>query len=306
MATEPVRESNTPIYASIAANVVIAAAKFTAAVVSRSSAMTAEGVHSLVDACDGLLLLVGRKRSEKPADARHPFGFGGEAYFWTLMVAIVFFAVGGGMSVYEGILHIMHPEPLRDPTWNYVVLGVALLFDGASWIVAVRHFRRGLAGRGWIEAMRRSKDPTLYSVVLEDSADLAGIALAFCGVFFSHRLGMPELDGAASVGVGLVLATVAGFLVIQCKGLLIGESATPELVERIQALVGEDPAVHRHQCPISMQLGPAAVMVGLRIRFNEELRQSEISAAARRIQKQIRDRHPEVRYVYFDVLGEDE
>jgi cation diffusion facilitator family transporter len=300
-------ESNLPIYASIGANVVIAAAKFTAAVVTRSSAMTAEGVHSLVDACDGLLLLLGRSRAKHPPDERHPFGYGGEVYFWTLVVAIVFFAVGGGMSAYEGILHILRPEPIRDPRWNYAVLGFAALVDGASWIVAVRHFRRTRGGRGWLAAMRRSKDPSLFSVVLEDTADLIGIVLAFLGVFLSHRLGMPVIDGLASVGVGLVLAAVAGFLAVQCKGLLVGESARPGLVDRVTEIARADEAVAELRRPLSLQLGPHAVLVGLPVRFRDGLSGRETGDAVVRIRRAVRAACPEVRYVYFDLdPGPDE
>src|SRR4051812_7305398 len=229
------KESAAAIYASIAANVGIATTKFVAAAFTGSSAMTAEGVHSLVDACDGLLLLLGRRRSRRPPTPEHPFGHGRELYFWSLIVAIVFFALGGGLSVYEGIQHILSPEPLKNPAWNYAVLGFAALFDGGSLVVGLRQFREAAGGRGFWAAIREGKDPSLFSVVLEDIADMAGIALAFLGVFLGHLLNNPYLDGAASVGIGLVMAGVAVVLLVESKGLLIGERADADVVECITA-----------------------------------------------------------------------
>lgn len=299
-------ESRIAIYASIAANVVIAATKFTVAALSRSSAMLAEGVHSSVDACDGLLLLLGRSRSRRPPDEDHPFGHGKELYFWTLIVAVVFFGVGGGVSVYEGVLHILHPEPIGDPTWSYVVLGVATLFDGASFGVALRQFHKQTGARTLPEvwrAMRASKDPSLFSVLCEDSADLAGIALAFLGVFLSHRFQVPALDGAASIGVGLVLATVAVFLMAQSRRLLIGEGADEAVRQSVRAVAAADPDVRTVRPPLTMQLGPESVLVGLLVRFDPSLSGDGVARAIRRLEDDIRAREPVVRHLFVEAAA---
>jgi len=294
------RESNLAIYASIAANVLIATTKLTAAAFTGSSAMVAEGVHSLVDSADGTLLLFGRRRSRRPADAEHPFGYGRELYFWTLIVAILFFALGGGMSMYEGVTHILHPEPLRSPAWNYAVLGIATLFDGTSWLIAVRSFRGSSGGRGWWEAIREGKDPSLFTVVLEDSADLAGIALAFLGVFLSHQLEMPALDGVASIGVGLVLSAVAVILLVQSKALLIGERADARVVQCIgEAARTLDTA--RVQRIRTMQLAPDEVLVTLDVGFAQHLSREEVLHTLGTLEDRIRAAAPDPLLLYLEI-----
>ena len=216
-------ESKLAIYGAIAANVAIAATKFVVAGITGSSAMLSEGIHSAVDTCNGVLLLVGTWRSELPASDEHPFGHGKELYFWSLIVAVLIFGLGGGVSFYEGIQHIRHPEPMQDPTWNYVVLGLAMLFEGASFLVALRQFRAQSRGAPFWRALEQSKDPTTYTVLAEDSAALLGLVVAALGIYFSHRLDMPALDGAASVVIGLLLAGVAVLLIRESRGLLIGE-----------------------------------------------------------------------------------
>ncbi|HWT19344.1 MAG TPA: cation diffusion facilitator family transporter, partial [Variovorax sp.] len=188
-------ESKLAIYGAIAANVAIAATKFTVAGVTGSSAMMSEGIHSAVDTFNGVLLLVGLRLSQRPATAEHPFGHGKELYFWSLIVAVLIFGLGGGVSFYEGIQHIRKPEPMRDPGWNYVVLGLAALFEGASFLIALRQFRVQSRGAPFWRALGQSKDPTTYTVLAEDSAALAGLAVAALGIYFSHRLDMPALDG---------------------------------------------------------------------------------------------------------------
>lgn len=292
-------ESRLPIFASIGANVAIATIKFVAAGITGSSAMVAEGVHSFVDSLNGVLLLVGQVRSKRPADERHPFGHGQDLYFWSLMVAVLFFALGGCVSVYEGIAHIRHPAPLGDPTWNYVVLGAAALFDGASFVIALRAFRKQAQGHGVIEEIRRSKDPSIFAVVLEDSADLAGIALAFLGVWFSHRLGLPYLDGVASIGVGLVLGAVAFVLLVQTKSLLIGEAAEPSVVEAIHQVLAADPRVTSSQRPLTVHLGPHEITVALVADFAPELSQQDVVIAIAHLDARIRDVAPDVTRVFI-------
>jgi len=294
------KESAAAIYASIVANVGIAITKFVAAAFTGSSAMTAEGVHSLVDACDGLLLLLGRRRSRRPPTPEHPFGHGRELYFWSLIVAIVFFALGGGLSVYEGVQHILRPEPLKNPAWNYAVLGFAALFDGGSLVVGLRQFREAAGGRGFWAAIREGKDPSLFSVVLEDIADMAGIGLAFLGVFLGHLLGNPYLDGAASVGIGLVMAAVAVVLLIESKGLLIGERADADVVECITAAAAGmyDADVRRIR---TMQLAPHEVLVTLDVTFRRGLTREQVLAAIAELERRTRAASPDRLLLYLEI-----
>lgn len=216
---------NIVLLGALAANLGIAVAKFVAAAVSGSSSMLTERVHSLVDSGNQILLLYGAARSRRPPYATHPFGYGREVYFWAFVVAILIFVVGAGVSIYEGVAHIQSPEPLRDPTINYLVLGVAAAMEGGSWALAVKSFNRSRRGFGWWRAVRRSKDPAAFIVLFEDSAALLGVAIAAVGVWASHASGDPRLDGVASILIGLILALVAALLAREAKGLLIGESA---------------------------------------------------------------------------------
>jgi cation diffusion facilitator family transporter len=293
-------ESRLAIYGAIGANVAIAAVKFIAAAVTGSSAMLSEGVHSLVDTADGLLLLLGKRRSARPADADHPFGHGKELYFWTLIVALMIFAAGGGISIYEGILHILRPRQIEDPTWNYVVLGAAAIFEGTSLAISVHEFKKK-AGQGYLAAMRSSKDPTTFTIVLEDSAALAGLAIAFLGVWLGHRLKNPYLDGAASIGIGLVLAAVAIFLAQQSRGLLVGESADRDLLAAIRALAKADPGVAEVGRPMTMHLGPHDVLAVLCIEFDPALTASGVAEAIERIEARTRSQRPDVKHIYVEA-----
>jgi cation diffusion facilitator family transporter len=296
-------ETRVAVAASIAANVVIAATKFTAAVVTGSSAMFAEGIHSLVDSADGTLLFIGKHQSRKPPDAAHPAGHGRDLYFWSLMVAMVFFAVGGGVSVVEGIRRTIHPQPVRDVHWNYIVLGVATLFDGTSWTIAFRQFRKHAQGRGLIAEFRASKDPTLFTVLLEDTADLTGIVLAFLGVYFGERLDMPALDGVASIGVGIVLSVVALLLITQTKSLLVGEGAAPSVIATIRRCVADEAAIVTAKYPLTVHLGPHEIFVAIAAEFRRGLRADEITAAIDRVEQGIRRAAPDVRHIYIEAAS---
>lgn len=295
------KESKLPIYASIVANIAIAILKFIAAGVSGSAAMAAEGVHSLVDSADGGLLLVGQWRSRRPADESHPFGYAHELYFWSLLVAVLFFVLGGGISMYHGALAIMHPEPLADPTWNYVVLAGATVFDGTSFVIAYRAFRRSAEGRGFWAHLRGSKDPSQFAVVLEDGADLTGIALAFLGVFLGHRLGLPVLDGVASVCIGLVLTFVALVLMRQTKALLLGESASPEVRRRIHQIIDNDEEVLASDRLLTMHLGPHDILLTTSVQLASHLSEPEVARAITRLENRIRDSVPDVKHVCIDA-----
>lgn len=199
-------ESRTAVIAALAGNLAIAVSKFVAAGITGSSAMLSEGIHSVVDTGNQGLLLYGLHASRKPPNASHPFGYGKELYFWSLITAVMIFAVGGGMSFYEGIRHLISPSPITDPTWNYVVIGTAIVFESLSWSVAFREFRDSMRDRGFLQTVHASKDPALFTVLLEDSAAIIGLLLALAGVGLGHWLANPYLDGAASVAIGVLLA----------------------------------------------------------------------------------------------------
>ncbi len=294
-------ESRIAIYVGIGATLLIAITKFAAAAFSGSSAMVAEGVHSLVDSADGLLLLLGQHRASRPADETHPLGHGKELYFWSLIVAVLFFALGGGMSFYEGVQHIMRPEPISDPTWNYAVLGASALFTMGSFGAAFRPFRRRAGGHGYWNAFRRSKDPTLFTLVLEDLADMVGLVLAFLGIYLGHRLANPYLDGAASLGIGVVMATVAALLARESKGLLIGEAASEPQLAVIRAAAESDADVLAVRRPVTMYFGPDTMLLAMDVEFRPELSTADIASAVDRLEASIRQAIPEVKHLYIEA-----
>jgi cation diffusion facilitator family transporter len=293
-------ESRTAIFAAIAGNLAIAATKLVAAFFTGSSAMLSEGIHSLVDTGNGGLLLLGFRKSQKPADATHPFGHGKELYFWSLVVAILIFALGGGMSIYEGVTH-MSQAKLHDPTWNYLVLGVAFVFEGISSVFAYKAFRRERGSQGVFETIRASKDPTTFTVLFEDTAALLGLIVAFLGIFLGHLLQNPYLDGVASIVIGAILAVVAGFLAFESKGLLIGEGVDPQVLASIRAIASKDPAVHEVRKSLTMHFSPTDVLLTLDIRFKRDLKAEEIAAAIDRIERAIRHQHPEINHIFVEA-----
>jgi cation diffusion facilitator family transporter len=294
-------ESRTAIFAAIAGNLAIAATKFVAAAITGSSAMLSEGIHSLVDTGNGLLLLLGVRQSKKPPDATHPFGHGMELYFWSLIVAILIFALGGGMSVYEGVTHLANPHHSMDPTWNYVVLAFAIVFESISFYFAVRAFRKEMGGQGVWQAVHASKDPTTFTILFEDTAALAGLLVAFFGIFLGHLLHNPYLDGVASITIGVILGVVAGFLAYESKGLLIGEGVNPQTLESIRTIAGAHPAVAEIRRALTMHLGPQDVLLTLDIRFQKHLNASEIAAVIDELEMNIRARHPEIKKIYIEA-----
>jgi cation diffusion facilitator family transporter len=289
------------IYGAIAANLAIATTKFIAVGVTGSSAMMSEAIHSAVDTGNELLLLVGLARSRRPPDAEHPFGYGKELYFWSLIVAVLIFGVGGGISAYEGVLHMRHPEPLRDPHWNYIVLGCASVFEGASFAIALRAIFREKGGAPFWTAVHVSKDPTTFTVLAEDGAALAGLLIAAVGVYASHRFNMPVLDGAASVAIGVLLACVASVLIMESRSLLVGEGVDREMVRAIQKLAQDDPAVLSATKPLTMHFGPEEVLVTLDVRFADGASSHEIAMAVERIEGEIRARFGAVKRIYIEA-----
>jgi cation diffusion facilitator family transporter len=289
------------VYAAIAGNLGIAVTKFVAAALTGSSAMLAEGIHSLVDTGNGGLLLLGIHKSRKPADRTHPFGHGMEIYFWTLIVAIMIFAVGGGFSLYEGIEHIRHPDPVARPGVAYLVLLVSAVFEGYSWSVAYREMRAGRGRRSLWRMVRQSKDPTTFTVLFEDSAALFGLFIAFLGVFFGSRFDNPYLDGSASIVIGVLLAVVAVFLAFETKGLLIGEAVDPRTLQSIRTLVEDDPSVARVVKPLTMHLGPDDVLLALELVFESNGSASNSAAAIDRLDRLIRAKHPQIRHIFIEA-----
>ncbi len=282
------------IYAAIAGNLAIALTRFAAAFFTGSSAMLSEGVHSLVDTGNGALLLYGMHRAARPADHTHPLGHGRELYFWSFIVALLVFALGAGVSFYEGVIHIMAPEPVVNTKLNYIVLGLSFLFEGSSWLVALKEFREQKGKLGWFQAVRRSKDPSVYTVLFEDSAALLGLVVAFAGILASELLGIPELDGAGSIGIAIILGATAAFLARESKGLLMGEPASPEVQRKVLAIAEDDPAVQRANGILSVHIGPEEIVAGLSIEFADHLTAPEIEACIERLEARLTDEMPQV------------
>ncbi|MDX6531613.1 MAG: hypothetical protein QOH41_3903 [Blastocatellia bacterium] len=293
-------ESRTAIFAAIAGNLAIAATKFFAAFFTGSSAMLSEGIHSLVDTGNGWLMLLGFRQSQKPPDADHPFGHGKELYFWSLVVAILIFALGGGMSVYEGVTHLSHPQ-VHHSIWNYLVLGFAIVFESLSLYFAYRAFRKEMSGQGVFETIRSSKDPTTFTVLFEDTAALLGLLVAFVGIFLGHWLNNPYLDGVASIVIGVILAVVAAFLAYESKGLLIGEGVDPVVLASIRSIAAADPAVAEVRKSLTMHFSPDDVLLTLDLGFKKHLTAEKIAAAVNRLEKQIRDQHPEIKHIFIEA-----
>ncbi|MEZ4332619.1 MAG: cation diffusion facilitator family transporter [Myxococcota bacterium] len=293
--------SATPFFAALLGNVVIAIAKFVAAAFTGSSAMLAEGVHSAVDSTNSLLMLLGIRRSRLKASREHPFGHGMELYFWSLIVAVFIFGVGGGISIYEGILHVLDPSPLRDAAWSYAVLAVAFIGDGTTLVIAYREFRPQQRGRSVWQTIHASKDPTKFVVLLEDGAATLGVLLAAAGVTATHWTGNGVFDGLASIGVGLLLCGVSTVLAIESKNLLLGESAAPEVVADLRRIVRADRDVADVVSLLTMHLGPSELLVNLDVAFEPGLGGEAIVAAIGRIEQAIREGHPEVTRVFIEA-----
>jgi cation diffusion facilitator family transporter len=251
------------IYTALGANLLIAVAKFVAAAITGSSSMLTEGVHSVVDSLNQVLLLYGQRRAARPADAQHPFGYGRELYFWSFVVAILIFALGAGVSIYEGWQHLLAPEPMEHPLVNYIVLGIAFLLEGTSCIVALRAFAKSKGNAGWWQAVRDSKDPTGFIVLFEDAAALFGLIVAAIGVALSQALGEPRIDGVASIVIGLVLGLVALLLARESKALLIGERAEPDVIRAVHDIVSRHPAIVSVNHVRTLHTAPDKVFVAI-------------------------------------------
>jgi cation diffusion facilitator family transporter len=293
--------SKVAIYGAVAANVAIAVTKFVVAGITGSSAMLSEGIHSAVDTFNGILLLVGLKLSQRPATPEHPFGHGKELYFWSLIVAVLIFGVGGGLSFYEGVHQVRHPQPMQDPMWNYVVLGVAAVFEGSSFVIALRQFLKQAGNTPFWEALHRSKDPTTYTVLAEDSAALIGLVVAAVGIALSQRLGKPVLDGAASIIIGLLLAGVAVALIWESRSLLIGEGIRPETARAIRSIALAQPKVRDVGRVLSMYVGPDDVLVTMDLDFDDGTAAADAGTAIAAVERQVRERYPMIKRLFIEA-----
>ena len=282
------------IYAAIIGNLLVAATKFGAATWTGSSAMLSEAVHSVVDTGNSLLLLYGMHRAKEPADHDHPLGYGREIYFWCFVVALMVFALGAGVSFYEGISHILNPEPIQNPGVNYAVLALSALFDGTTWWIALRHFKGRMRYSNLFRAIRQSKDPSSFMVLFEDSAALIGLMIAFVGTYLSVRLDLPILDGVASILIGCVLAATAAILARETKGLLIGEAADQSIVDSIMQVANEMNGVDHANGIMTVHLAPEQIIVALSLEFADELKTPDIEVKLIELEDRVRQLHPSV------------
>ncbi|MAF47567.1 MAG: cation diffusion facilitator family transporter [Rhodospirillales bacterium] len=289
------------IYAAFFGNLLIAATKFFAAAFTGSSAMLSEAIHSLVDTGNQLLLLYGLRRAGKPADSQHPFGYGMELYFWTFVVAIIIFGLGAGVSVFEGISKIREPHPITDVSVNFIVLGLAAVFEAVAWTVAYREFNRSRGGRGFIEAIRRSKDPAIFTVLFEDTAAMLGLIVAFVGIWLAGALNMPILDGVASIAIGAILAVTAALLAYECKGLLIGEGASAATVDGVRALVSTSGGINAINEVLTMHMGPEDILLTLSVDFSGDMDSDEVEAAISDMESRIKETYPEIKRVFIEA-----
>jgi cation diffusion facilitator family transporter len=292
------------VIAAVTGNLIIAIIKFIAAAMTGSSAMISEGIHSLVDTGNGCLLLVGLKDAKKPADVQHPFGHGKALYFWTNIVAISIFGIGGGMSLYEGITRIRTVDPhadMGDPTAAYIVLGISFVVEGISFAIAMRTFLKAKGKFGAREFIGRSKDPSLYAVVFEDSAALLGLVFAFLGIFLGHLLHNPYLDGVASVAIGLLLMSVAWFLASRTKGLLMGEGVNPDELADIRRRVESDPMIKKAGDILTMYMGPDELLINMGVCYVDNATDEQMHEAIHRIEEDLMKAYPETKRVYIEV-----
>ncbi|PZQ56066.1 MAG: cation diffusion facilitator family transporter [Novosphingobium pentaromativorans] len=292
-------KANIVLYGALAANLGIAIAKFAAAAISGSSSMLTEGVHSLVDSGNQVLLLYGQKRASRKPDPTHPFGYGRELYFWAFVVAILIFAIGAGVSIYEGVVHIQQPHAIEDPTLNYIVLAIAFLMEGASWVLAVREFNRGRGDQTWWQAIHRSKDPPGFIVLFEDSAALIGLVIAAVGVWASIHFADPRIDGVASVLIGCVLAGVAMLLARESKELLIGEAADPVLIAQIREVLDGHPRIDAVNHIRTIHTSPQAIFIAISADFSDDLRMGDAETLIEDLERRMKALSPWITSIYI-------
>ncbi len=289
------------IYAALIGNGLIAITKFFAAVITGSSAMLSEGIHSLVDTGNQVLLLLGLKRAKKPADKQFPYGHGKEVYFWSFVVAIMIFGVGAGISIYEGIHSVMDPHPVESPMTNYIVLGLAMVFEAFAWYFAWKEFEKNREGRSYFRTVREEKDPTTFVVLFEDSAAMLGLVVAFIGIWLAQVTGILLFDGLASITIGIILAVTAGWLAYETKSLLIGESASDRVVEGVSQIAASYSGIKEVNETLTMHVGPQFILLNLSLDFSNDLNAKGIENCIADITKEIKGRYPRIKRVFIEA-----
>ena len=289
------------IIAALIGNTAISITKFFAAFTTGSSAMLSEGIHSLVDTGNQILLLYGLKQAKKPADEEFPFGHGKEIYFWSFVVAILIFAVGSGVSIYEGIIHVIHPAEIKNPVVNYIVLSLALIFEGGAWFFAFKEFGKVKGKRGYIEAVQRGKDPSMFVVLFEDSAAMLGLLIALLGIWLTQVTGIAVFDGIASILIGLILGGTAIWLAIETKGLLIGEGANKEVIDSIRRVAESFEEVEKVNELLTMHMGPEFLLVNISIRFKRGQLTRELEKIIEELDATIKAEHEMVKRIFVEA-----
>jgi len=295
------QSSKKVIYAALFGNTLIAVSKFVASFFTGSAAMLSEAVHSVVDTGNQGLLLYGLKRSQKPADDQHPFGYGMELYFWTFVVAILIFGLGAGIAFYEGFSRLYNPKPVTNPIVNYIVLSVAFCFEMGAWWIAVKEFATEKGTKGLLEAVRSSKNPTIFTVLFEDTAAMIGLLVAFLGILLCDIYHNPIFDGIASLLIGVILSLTAGLLAYESKGLLIGESAAGTIVNEIGRVINAQEGVLSVNELLTMHMGPQDALLNLSIDFTDDLTSDEVEAIISELECEIKERFSEVKRVFIDA-----
>lgn len=293
--------SHKVIFAALAGNSLIAIAKFAAAAYTGSSAMLSEAIHSVVDTGNQGFLLYGLKRAKRPADKNHPFGYGMEIYFWSFLVAIMIFAVGAGVSLYEGVQKLLHPHPVTNPFINYVVLTFAMIFEAFAWWIAYKEFGKVRGNFGFFEAVQRSKDPTIFTVLFEDTAAMLGLIVAFLGVAGAHIFGLQWADGAASLAIGVILACAAAILAHETKGLLIGEAAGRHVIDGLRKIISAKTSVRNINELRTMHLGPMDVLLAVSLDFHDELSAKQLEETIYDLETAIKAEFPEIKRLFIEV-----
>jgi cation diffusion facilitator family transporter len=289
------------VYAALIGNGLIAASKFVAAIMTGSSAILSEGIHSVVDTGNQILLLHGIRRSKEPPDEQFPFGHGKEVYFWSFVVAILIFAVGAGLSIYEGVQHLISAPSVRDVYVSYLVLALAAVFEGVTWRIAFKEFKKTKGKRGYIRAVHRGKDPSMFMVLFEDSAALLGIVVAFLGIFLSETTGNHHFDGAASIVIGLILGGTAAWLAYETKSLLIGESANREVVQGIREIALSFKEISHVNEILTMHMGPDFILVNISVDFVDPISSGDVESSVSRMDKKIKEAFPDIKRIFIEA-----
>ena len=293
--------SKLSIYAALVGNLLVAATKFAATIITGSSAMLSEGIHSLVDTGNQFLLLFGLRQAKKPANELFPYGRGKEIYFWSFVVAILIFGLGAGVSIYEGINHLIHPNPVENPLVNYIVLGLAFIFEGITLTIALKQFTKEKGTYSYIQAVHRGKDPSRFIVLFEDSAALAGIIIAFLGIFLGEITGNLYFDGIASIIIGIILGTTASFLAYETKGLLIGESANKETVSKIKEILSSIKEIQNVNEILTMHMGPNYILVNIAVDFVDSIGSNEVENIISQLDGKIKENLPNVKRIFIEA-----